>query len=614
MNTRKPRNLADRTGQTDRGFTLIELVIAIVLSGLIAGVVVAALITSLNAADSTTAQVNDSTDTGLVSTFLIRDAQSSGGIDPATAQPGGATLGVSKSDWGGCAQSAALVVRFSWVDHTSAAVRSTIVVTYAYNSSTQVLTRRTCTDGAAGADVVLGRHLTSAVATCQVDNQILDANCTARHPISVLLALTGSGVRAPLSATLSASLRTARSQLTITSPAGTSLPTGQVGIAYPSTTVATVGAAIPTTWTAPGLPAGLSIDAVGRVSGTPTVSGVFTAMATVTDAMGITVQKAYSITINPALSVVWAASLPNGNVGVAYSAPTGTASAGTTPYTWSATGLPLGLSVNATGGVVGTPTAPGTYPVTIRVTDASGASAQKLYSITIVGRARYADIILATPNLGYYWRLGDTPPSTALTNTFGGINGVYVNGPTLGVAGAPVLDPDTAVQFDGVDDHAVTPPTIFNDISIEFWFKSTQGIGTSLLWNEGAGMVTTNINPAKDFGISLRSDGRLVAGVGTNGSADSVVSNLGGYNDGNWHYVVFTRVKSGGAIQLYVDAAIVASASSTSGNPGNGAIPFAFGRIQNPPGNYFAGTLDEVAVYSVVLSQATITSHYNAGL
>ena len=216
MNNRKPRGFAYRTGQTDRGFTLIELVIAIVLSGLIAGVVVAALITSLNAADSTTAQVNDSTDTGLVSTFLVRDAQSSGGIDPATAQPVAATLGVSKSDWGGCAQSAALVVRFSWLDHASALARSTIVVTYAYDGSSQTLTRRTCTNGAAGADVVLGRHLKSAVATCHVDNQILDANCTARHPISVSLALTGSGERAPLSATLNAALRTARSQLTIT--------------------------------------------------------------------------------------------------------------------------------------------------------------------------------------------------------------------------------------------------------------------------------------------------------------------------------------------------------------------------------------------------------------
>lgn len=614
MNNRKPRGFAYRTGQTDRGFTLIELVIAIVLSGLIAGVVVAALITSLNAADSTTAQVNDSTDTGLVSTFLVRDAQSSGGIDPATAQPVDATLGVSKSDWGGCAQSAALVVRFSWLDHASALARSTIVVTYAYDGSSQTLTRRTCTNGAAGADVVLGRHLKSAVATCHVDNQILDANCTARHPISVSLALTGSGERAPLSATLNAALRTARSQLTITSPAGTSLPTGQVGVAYPPTTVATVGAAVPTTWTASGLPAGLSIDTSGRVSGTPTVSGVFTAIASVTDSMSITVQRAYSLTVNPALSVVWAAALPNGRVAAAYSAPTGTASAGTTPYTWSATGLPPGLSVNTTGGVVGTPTAPGTFPVTIKVTDASGASAQKSYNITIVGRPRYSDVILATPGLGYYWRLGDTPPSTALTNTFGGIDGVYVNGPTLGVAGAPASDPDTAVQFDGVDDYATTPPTIFDNVSIEFWFKSTQGIGTSVLWNEGAGMVTTNINPAKDFGISLRSDGHLVAGVGTNGSADSVVSSSGGYNDGNWHYVVFTRVKSGGATQLYVDAVLVASTTSTSGNPGNGAIPFAFGRIQNPPGRYFAGTLDEVAVYSAVLSQATITSHYNAGL
>ncbi len=260
----------------------------------------------------------------------------------------------------------------------------------------------------------------------------------------------------------------------------------------------------------------------------------------------------------------------------------------------------------------------GRATVTVRIHDNGGTAnggvdTSAAQTFTIEVKVWYSDVVLTTRGLAYYWRLGDKPPTTALTGRYGGVDGLYVNGPTLGVAGAIASDPDTAAQFDGVNDYGTTPPTIFDNVSIEFWFKSVQGIGTTALWNDGAGMVTTDINPAKDFGVSLRSDGRVVAGVGTNGSADSVVSANGGYNDGNWHYVVFTRVKSGGAIQLYVDAVLVASASSTSGNPGNGAIPFAFGRIQNPAGHYFAGTLDEVAVYSEVLSPATVSAHYLAG-
>ena len=604
------RARADLRRHCDRGFTLIEVLISLVLSGLIAGVVVSVILTSLIAADSTSAEINDSNDAALVSSFLIRDGQASGGIDPSTAF---ATAGVSTTDSGGCAQTGALVMRFSWTEHSSATVHTPTVVTYSFNSVAQTLTRRICLNGSStGTDVQLGSHITSAAATCQRGSSP-DATCS--RPTGVSLRLSGSGKRAPFSTTLTASLRSAPSQLLIVNPTSASLPIGEVGIVYPSTRVTTIGATAPSTWSQTGIPAGLTLDNTGLLTGTPTIAGQFTLTITVTDKWAATAQRSYSIGVSSPLAVAWAA-LPNGKVGVAYGSTPGTASNGTPPYTWTATGaLPSGLTLDPTSGTIaGTPTTGGTFPVTINVTDASGASAQKSYTITIVGRPRYADVVLATPNLGYYWRLGDVPPSTALTNTFGGVNGVYVNGPTLGVAGAPASDPDTAVRFDGVDDRATTPPTIFDNVSIEFWFKSTQGIGTSARWNEGAGMVTTDINPAKDFGISLRSDGAVVAGAGTNGSADSIVSSSSGYNNGNWHYVVFTRVKSGGAMQLYVDAVLVASASSTTGNPGNGQIPFAFGRIQNPPGHYFAGTLDEIAVYSQALPQAAITSHYNAGL
>jgi len=186
----------------DAGFTLIELLIAVVLSSLIAGVTVAALMTSLNVASSTTDQVNDSTDAGLISAFLFRDAQSAGATNPVNAQLD-PTLGVSTANdatgWSGCAQTGTLVVRFSWADHTSVAAQSTAVATYALDTSKQ-LVRRLCKNGTT-VDVILGRFVNAATATCTPG-----PTCSG-HPASVALDMTGSGVRAPFRYTLTAALR-----------------------------------------------------------------------------------------------------------------------------------------------------------------------------------------------------------------------------------------------------------------------------------------------------------------------------------------------------------------------------------------------------------------------
>ncbi len=60
------------------------------------------------------------------------------------------------------------------------------------------------------------------------------------------------------------------------------------------------------------------------------------------------------------------------------------ASGGTTPYTWSATGLPPGLSIgSSTGRITGTPTTAGNYSVTATVTDAANKTASTTFSWSI---------------------------------------------------------------------------------------------------------------------------------------------------------------------------------------------------------------------------------------
>lgn len=61
-----------------------------------------------------------------------------------------------------------------------------------------------------------------------------------------------------------------------------------------------------------------------------------------------------------------------------------TASGGTAPYTWSATGLPAGVTINTTTGEVsGTPTAAGTFSVTVTATDSASTPATDSETFTM---------------------------------------------------------------------------------------------------------------------------------------------------------------------------------------------------------------------------------------
>jgi hypothetical protein len=76
--------------------------------------------------------------------------------------------------------------------------------------------------------------------------------------------------------------------------------------------------------------------------------------------------------------------LPNAVSGVSYSAAI-YAEGGILPYTvWNATGIPAGLTFNIVSAVIsGTPTMPGSFPVTIQVTDTGGNTASRIYTLKI---------------------------------------------------------------------------------------------------------------------------------------------------------------------------------------------------------------------------------------
>jgi hypothetical protein len=80
--------------------------------------------------------------------------------------------------------------------------------------------------------------------------------------------------------------------------------------------------------------------------------------------------------------VISTTTLPAGTVGKAYSA-TLAATGGASPYTWSASSLPVGLSVSSAGTISGMPTTAGTQMALLAVRDSTGATTSSSLSLII---------------------------------------------------------------------------------------------------------------------------------------------------------------------------------------------------------------------------------------
>ncbi len=212
-------------------------------------------------------------------------------------------------------------------------------------------------------------------------------------------------------------------------------PLGTPVINSATTLSGTVGTAIstyfvtasnsPTSFNVGALPAGLSLGGtvtVPTISGTPTTAGTYTVSLSANNATGTGATTTLTITIAPAgpLPAITSATSATATLNAAF---TYTITASNSPVSFSASGLPFGLSVNTTtGAITGTPTVAGVYTVALTATNNNGTSATTNLSLSVGSVPTMTSATTASATVG-----------SAFTFTFGASNSAF----SFNVSGLP---------------------------------------------------------------------------------------------------------------------------------------------------------------------------------
>ena len=211
-----------------------------------------------------------------------------------------------------------------------------------------------------------------------------------------------------------------------------------------------------------------------------------------------------------------------------------------------------------------------------------------------------------------HWRLDETS-GTSFIDSSGTANAVCSGSTCPGFASGRISG---ALQFDGIDDGLEVPPNAAfdwgngNSFTIEFWMKpdnadsctSTRVLVGREETNKIHWWVGCESGMAAFFLFDKTRTGGYVYGNGT----------LAG---GAWHHIVAVRDAAAAEIRIYVDGLKEGTSPLTFQDGFDSATaPLTLGWLTNPQrGYYFAGAMDEVALYSRELSENEIRQHYYDG-
>ena len=163
-----------------------------------------------------------------------------------------------------------------------------------------------------------------------------------------------------------------------------------------------------------------------------------------------------------------------------------------------------------------------------------------------------------------------------------------------------------AVEFTGFGFGTVANRPVQDDFTLEAWIKTTDvGVGATPDFFLGNGLIYADIaGVANDFGTSILNS-KFAFGVG---NPDTTILSTTTVNTGAWIHVAATRKMSTGAIQVFVNGTMEASATVAQTNSLTASASLSLG-ANTIDGRYYTGTMDEVRIWSVVRTQAEISAN-----
>ncbi len=338
------------------------------------------------------------------------------------------------------------------------------------------------------------------------------------------------------------------------------LPTGYVQSVYhQSTLAATGGSGTGFTFALANgtvLPAGLNLSTAGVITGTPTATGPVNFTVKATDSASNSGTGNFSITVNAAVSITSALTLPIGYVGGNYTQTLAATGGSGTGYTWTVTSgssLPGGLSLSTGGVLSGKPTASGTPSFNITATDSVGNTASATFSMTIAagvsinvpsiptgypGTSYPATTLTASggTNTGFTWSWaaagGSTlPAGLGIGSTTGAITGTPTNSTSASVVSSVIV-----TATDSVGNQATTTISVTIEASVAITTATLPGATIGVNYSQqlaasgGSGtytswQVTSGGSTLTAIGLALNTSTGVISGASpTSGTANFSVA------------------------------------------------------------------------------------------